>query len=113
MGSNRSSCSAGGARPASCSAIVSDPAAARPSPHPSPVLPVTKARLSENATTFAPVVMAPAVTTPASLAPPPASPPAGMGQGVEIAIGAVVVRVGATVDAEVLAMVLAAVRRSS
>ena len=87
------------------------PAAARPSP----VLPATatKARLSENATTFAPVVMAPAGTTPASLAPPPAWPPAGTSQGIEIAIGAVVVRVGATVDAEVLAMVLAAVRRSS
>ena len=80
---------------------------------PSPVLPVTKARLSENATTFAPVVMAPAVTTPASLAPPPDSPPAGTSQGIEIAIGAVIVRVGADVDAEVLATVLAAVRRSS
>ena len=88
-----------------------DPAAARPSPVPPAT--ATKARLSENATTFAPGVMAPAVTTPASLAPPPASPPAGTSQGIEIAIGAVIVRVGADVDAEALGRVLAAVRRSS
>ena len=96
-----------------------DTAAARPSPHPStgpssvPPATATKARLSENATTFAEVVMAPAVTTPASLAPPPASPPASTKQSIEIAIGTVIVRVGTDVDAEALGRVLAAVRRSS
>ena len=92
-----------------------DTAAARPSTGPSSMLPgtATKARLAVDVTTFAPVVVAPTVTAPASPAPPSASPRAGTSQGIEIAIGAVIVRVGARVDAETLAMVLAAVRRAS
>ena len=66
---------------------------------------------------FAPVLVASAaVASPAPPRPPnppTASPPAGARQGIEIAIGAVIVRVGTHVDGEMLATVLAAVRRSS
>ena len=78
-------------------------------------------RVAERAPTqlpvFAPVVVASAaVASPAPPRPPnppTASPPAGARQGIEIAIGAVIVRVGTHVDGEMLATVLAAVRRSS
>ena len=65
---------------------------------------------------FAPVVMVAPDRGPSSAPPPSAPPPAGdrTDAGViEIVIGAVVVRVGARVDAERLAAVLAAVRRVS
>ena len=77
-----------------------------PGPSPARLGTATKVQPPVNAPTFAPVVMVPTVTT-------PASPPAGTKQSIEIAIGTVIVRVGADVDAEALGRVLAAVRRSS
>ena len=87
-----------------------DTTVTRPSTGSSPMLPATvaKARPAVDVPTFAPVVVAPVVK-----APPSSLPQAGASQGIEIAIGAVIVRVGANVDAEVLATGLAAVRRAS